>query len=307
MARDEHEKKRGFFSKLKESLTRTRDSLSGRVDQLVAAYEELDDDFYEELTDILILADVGVKTSTMVVDRIKAEAREKKIGDPKQVRQMLKDILVDMMKDTDLRFPSPTVLMVIGVNGVGKTTTIGKLATRFQYIGRKVIICAGDTFRAAAADQLEVWAERAGTMIVRQHEGADPAAVLFDGIQASKARHADVLIVDTAGRLHNKAHLMEELKKMARVVGREWPEAEFRTLLVVDATTGQNGVEQARVFKDVAKLDGIILTKMDGTAKGGIAIAIRQELGLPVRYIGVGEGIEDLQPFDAREFVEAIF
>ncbi|MGN1069260.1 MAG: signal recognition particle-docking protein FtsY, partial [Candidatus Fimadaptatus sp.] len=263
MARDEHEKKKGFFSKLKESLTRTRDSLSGRVDQLVAAYEELDDDFYEELTDILILADVGVKTSTMVVDRIKAEAREKKIGDPKQVRQMLKDILVDMMKDTDLRFPSPTVLMVIGVNGVGKTTTIGKLATRFQYIGRKVIICAGDTFRAAAADQLEVWAERAGTMIVRQHEGADPAAVLFDGIQASKARHADVLIVDTAGRLHNKAHLMEELKKMARVVGREWPEAEFRTLLVVDATTGQNGVEQARVFKDVAKLDGIILTKMD--------------------------------------------
>ena len=289
MAREEKEKK-GFFSKLKESLSRTRDNLSGRVDQLVANYEELDDDFYDELLDILILADVGVKTSTMVVDKIKAEAREKKIGDPKQVKQMLIDILVDMMKDTDLRFPSPTVLMVIGVNGVGKTTTIGKLATRFQYI-----------------DQLEIWAKRANTMIVRQHEGADPAAVLFDAIQASKARQADVLIVDTAGRLHNKAHLMEELKKMARVVGREWPEAEFRTLLVVDATTGQNGVEQARIFKDVAKLDGIILTKMDGTAKGGIAVAIRQELGLPVRYIGVGEGIEDLQPFDAREFIEAIF
>ena len=289
MAREEKEKK-GFFSKLKESLSRTRDNLSGRVDQLVANYEELDDDFYDELLDILILADVGVKTSTMVVDKIKAEAREKKIGDPKQVKQMLIDILVDMMKDTDLRFPSPTVLMVIGVNGVGK-----------------VIICAGDTFRAAAADQLEIWAKRANTMIVRQHEGADPAAVLFDAIQASKARQADVLIVDTAGRLHNKAHLMEELKKMARVVGREWPEAEFRTLLVVDATTGQNGVEQARIFKDVAKLDGIILTKMDGTAKGGIAVAIRQELGLPVRYIGVGEGIEDLQPFDAREFIEAIF
>lgn len=307
MAREEKEKKRGFFSKLKDSLTRTRDNISGKVDQLVATYEELDDDFYDELTDILILADVGVKTSTLVVDRLKAEAREKKIGDPKQVKQMLEDILIDMMKDTDLRFPSPTVLMVIGVNGVGKTTTIGKLAVRFQYIGRKVIICAGDTFRAAAADQLEIWAERANTTIIRQHEGADPAAVLFDAIQASRARKADVLIVDTAGRLHNKTHLMEELKKMARVVAREWPEAEFRTLLVVDATTGQNGVEQARVFKDVAKLDGIILTKMDGTAKGGIAIAIRQELGLPVRYIGVGEGIDDLQPFDARDFIEAIF
>ena len=300
------EKKKGFFSRLRETLARTRESLSGRVDELAEVYHELSDEYYEDLLDILIMADVGVKTSEMVVERVKTQARTQRIGDPKKVKQLLIDVLADMMQDTGMRLPAPTVLMIIGVNGVGKTTTIGKLAVRLQTIGRKVIICAGDTFRAAAADQLEIWAKRANTMIVRQHEGADPAAVLFDGIQAARARNSDVLIVDTAGRLHNKAHLMEELKKMARVAAREYPEAALRTLLVVDATTGQNGVEQARVFKDVANLDGIVLTKMDGTAKGGIAIAIRQELGLPVRYIGVGEGIEDLQPFDSREFAEAI-
>ena len=297
----------GLFDKIKSGLKKTRDVLTGRMDDLVGSYKELDDDFYEELSDILVMSDIGMETTQLAVDRLREKCTSEKIGDPEKARAALKQILVDIMTAPPMPLESPMALIIVGVNGVGKTTTIGKLASRFKVIGRKVIICAADTFRAAAADQLEVWAERAGTMIVRQHEGADPAAVLFDGIQASKARHADVLIVDTAGRLHNKAHLMEELKKMARVVGREWPEAEFRTLLVVDATTGQNGVEQARVFKDVAKLDGIILTKMDGTAKGGIAIAIRQELGLPVRYIGVGEGIDDLQPFDAREFVEAIF
>jgi len=199
------------------------------------------------------------------------------------------------------------VLLVIGVNGVGKTTSIGKLASRFKTVGRRVIICAGDTFRAAAADQLTIWAERADVPIVKQAEGADPAAVVFDGIQTAKGRHADILVVDTAGRLHNKAHLMEELKKISRVVTREYPEAAVKALLVIDATTGQNGLTQAQMFRDVAQLDGIVLTKLDGTAKGGIAIAIRQELGLPVRYIGVGEQIDDLQPFEAREFIDAMF
>ena len=297
----------GLFDKLKSKLGRTRANVGERMDELVETYVELNDDFYDELTDILIMADVGMKLSEEVVGQLKEKCRAEKIGNPAKARDELKQILIDKMSAPPLRLTSPMVLLIIGVNGVGKTTTIGKLAARMKTVGRRVIICAGDTFRAAAADQLTVWAERAGVPIIKQYEGADPAAVVFDGVQTAKAKHADVLIVDTAGRLHNKAHLMEELKKMARVVGREWPEAEFRTLLVVDATTGQNGVEQARIFKDVAKLDGIILTKMDGTAKGGIAVAIRQELGLPVRYIGVGEGIEDLQPFDAREFIEAIF
>ena len=297
----------GLFNRIKDGLRRTREVFSGRMDELVENYKELDDDFYEDLSDILIMADVGVKTTELAVGKLKEKCKNEKIGDPARAREALKEILVDILRAEPMQLESPMVLLIIGVNGVGKTTSIGKLASRLKVMGRRVIICAADTFRAAAADQLTVWAERAEVPIIKQKEGADPAAVVFDGIQAAKGRHADVLLVDTAGRLHNKAHLMEELKKMARVVGREWPEAEFRTLLVVDATTGQNGVEQARVFKDVAKLDGIILTKMDGTAKGGIAIAIRQELGLPVRYIGVGEGIEDLQPFDAREFVEAIF
>ena len=297
----------GLFDKLKSKLGRTRANVGERMDELVETYVELNDDFYDELTDILIMADVGMKLSEEVVGQLKEKCRAEKIGNPARARDELKQILIDKMSAPPLRLASPMVLLIIGVNGVGKTTTIGKLASRMKTVGRRVIICAGDTFRAAAADQLTVWADRAGVPIIKQYEGADPAAVVFDGVQTARAKHADVLIVDTAGRLHNKAHLMEELKKMARVVGREWPEAEFRTLLVVDATTGQNGVEQARIFKDVAKLDGIILTKMDGTAKGGIAVAIRQELGLPVRYIGVGEGIEDLQPFDAREFIEAIF
>ena len=297
----------GFFDKLKNRLTRTRENLSGRMDELVETYVELDDDFYEELTDILIMADVGMKTTELAVGQLREKCQSEKIGNPAKAREALKEILVNIMGSEPMKLASPLVLFVIGVNGVGKTTSIGKLASRLKTVGRRVIICAGDTFRAAAADQLTVWSERAGVPIVKRQEGADPASVVFDGIQTAKAKGADVLIVDTAGRLHNKAHLMEELKKMARVISREFPEAKARALLVIDATTGQNGLAQANVFKDVADLEGIILTKLDGTAKGGIAIAIRHELGLPVRYIGVGEQIDDLQPFDAKEFINAIF
>ena len=297
----------GLFDKLKSRLTRTRENLSGRMDELVETYVELDDDFYEELTDILIMADVGMKTTELAVNQLREKCQSEKIGNPAKAREALREILVGIMGSEPMRLASPMVLFVIGVNGVGKTTSIGKLASRLKTVGRRVIICAGDTFRAAAADQLTVWAERAGVPIVKRQEGADPASVVFDGIQTAKAKGADILIVDTAGRLHNKAHLMEELKKMARVISREFPEAKARSLLVIDATTGQNGLAQANVFKDVADLEGIILTKLDGTAKGGIAIAIRHELGLPVRYIGVGEQIDDLQPFDAKEFINAIF
>ena len=303
---DSREGRESFFGRLKSRLTRTHDNLSGRMDDLVENAEELDDDFFEEMTDILIMADVGVKTSDLAVGKLRAQCEADKTMTPARAREALREILIDIMGSAPMRLASPMVLFVIGVNGVGKTTSIGKLAARLKTVGRRVIICAGDTFRAAAADQLTVWAERAGVPIVKQKEGADPAAVVFDGIQAAKQRQADVLIVDTAGRLHNKANLMEELKKMARVISREFPEAQTRALLVIDATTGQNGLAQAAVFKDVADLEGIILTKLDGTAKGGIAIAIRSELGLPVRYIGVGEQLDDLQPFDAREFIEAI-
>ena len=297
----------GLFDKLKSKLTRTRETLSGRMDELVEAYVELDDDFYDELTDILIMADVGMKTTELAVGQLREKCKAEKIGNPAKAREALKQILVNIMGSEPMKLASPMVLFVIGVNGVGKTTSIGKLASRLKTVGRRVIICAGDTFRAAAADQWTIWAERAGVPIIKRQEGADPASVVFDGIQAAKAKGADVLIVDTAGRLHNKAHLMEELKKMARVISREFPEAKARSLLVIDATTGQNGLAQANVFKDVADLEGIILTKLDGTAKGGIAIAIRHELGLPVRYIGVGEQIDDLQPFEAKDFIDAIF
>ena len=297
----------GLFNKLKESLSRTRESLSGRMDELVTAYVELDDDFYEDLTDILIMADVGMATSELAVGRLREKCQKEKIGNPAKAREALKQILADILWAEPMQLKSPMVLLIIGVNGVGKTTSIGKLASRLKTLGRRVIICAGDTFRAAAAEQLTVWAERADVPIIKQKEGADPAAVVFDGIQAAKGRHADILLVDTAGRLHNKAHLMEELRKISRVVEREYPEAALSALLVIDATTGQNGMAQAKVFSEVANLEGIILTKLDGTAKGGIAIAIRNELGLPVRYIGLGEKLDDMQPFDANEFVSAIF
>ena len=297
----------GLFDKIKNGMKRTREAFSGRMDELVEIYKELDDDFYDDLTDILIMADVGMPTAQLAVGRLREKCTSEKIGNPAKAKEALKEILVDILKAEPMKLTSPMVLLVIGVNGVGKTTSIGKLSSRLKVMGRRVVICAGDTFRAAAADQLTVWAERADVPIVKRTEGADPAAVVFDGVQAAKARHADVLIVDTAGRLHNKSHLMEELRKISRVVEREYPEAALSALLVIDATTGQNGLAQAKVFSEVANLDGIILTKLDGTAKGGIAIAIRNELGLPVRYIGLGEQLDDMQPFDARQFVDAIF
>ena len=297
----------GLFDKIRNGMRKTREVFSGRMDELVESYRELDDDFYEDLTDILIMADVGMTTSELAVSRLKEKCRAEKIGNPQRAREELKKILADILRAEPMNLSSPMVLLIIGVNGVGKTTSIGKLTARLQTVGRKVIICAGDTFRAAAAEQLTVWAERAGAPIVKRQEGSDPAAVVYDGVQSAKGRHADVLLVDTAGRLHNKAHLMEELKKISRVVEREYPEAALNALLVIDATTGQNGLAQAKVFSEVANLQGIILTKLDGTAKGGIAIAIRHELGLPVRYIGLGEQLDDMQPFDAKEFVSALF
>ncbi len=297
----------GLFSKIKEGLFKTRGNVGQKMDQLVENSRALDDDFYDELSDILVMADVGVTTATEAVDELRGRVTAEKITDAAKAKEIFKEILASRMRDKPMVLESPSVIFIIGVNGVGKTTSIGKLASRLKTVGRRVLIVAGDTFRAAAAEQLTVWADRADVPIVKRTEGADPASVVFDGIQTARARHADILLVDTAGRLHNKAHLMEELKKMARIVARDFPEAKMHALLVIDATTGQNGLSQARVFKDVADLDGIILTKLDGTAKGGIAMAIRRELGLPVRYIGVGEGLDDMQPFDAKEYIDAIF
>ena len=297
----------GLFSRIKQGLSRTRGNVSAQMDELIENTKEIDDDFFEEITDILVMADAGAKTAMEEVEKLKALCAERQIKDPIKAKDALKEVLSSSMKAVPMNLKDPSVIFVIGVNGVGKTTSIGKLASRFKAIGRRVLIVAADTFRAAAAEQLSVWAERAEVPIVKRQEGADPASVVFDGLQTAKARHADIILVDTAGRLHNKSHLMEELRKMARVVEKEYPEAEMHALLVLDATTGQNGLNQARVFMDVTKLDGIVLTKLDGTAKGGIAIAIRNELGLPVRYIGLGEQLDDMQPFDAKEFVEALF
>jgi signal recognition particle-docking protein ftsY len=297
----------GLFAKLREGLTKTRDSLMGRVDTLVKETRKIDEDFYEELEDILLMSDCGMKATTAMMDELRRRVSENKVKDADTAKQMLKDIMIEQMDIPRPPLRWPMVMLVVGVNGAGKTTTIGKLALRFQNIGRRIILCAADTFRAAAADQLTVWAERARVPIVKHAEGADPAAVVYDGIQSAKAQGADLLIVDTAGRLHNKKNLMDELNKMRRVIDREFPEADVRCMLVLDATTGQNGLAQARAFKEVCEIGGIILTKLDGTAKGGIALAIRQELEVPVWYIGVGEGIDDLQPFNAKDFVEALF
>lgn len=297
----------GLFAKLREGLTKTRDSLMGRVDTLVKETRKIDEDFYEELEDILLMSDCGMKATTAIMDELRRRVSENKVKDADTAKQMLKDIMIEQMDIPRPPLRWPMVMLVVGVNGAGKTTTIGKLALRFQDIGRRIILCAADTFRAAAADQLTVWAERARVPIVKHAEGADPAAVVYDGIQSAKAQGADLLIVDTAGRLHNKKNLMDELNKMRRVIDREFPEADVRCMLVLDATTGQNGLAQARAFKEVCEIGGIILTKLDGTAKGGIALAIRQELEVPVWYIGVGEGIDDLQPFNAKDFVEALF
>jgi len=301
------EKKKGLFARLREGLSKTRGNMTDKVDEMVRENRKIDDDFYEELEDILLMADCGLKATTEIVDELKDRVKAGKVKDAAEAREMLKQIMVEQMDIPRPPLKWPMVMLVVGVNGVGKTTTIGKLALRFQAIGRKVMLVAADTFRAAAAEQLTVWAERARVPIVKHAEGADPAAVVYDGIQSAKAQGADLLIIDTAGRLHNKKNLMDELSKMRRVIDREYPEADTRCILVLDATTGQNGLMQARAFKEVAEINGIILSKLDGTAKGGIALAIRQELEVPVWYIGVGEGIDDLQPFNAKEFVEALF
>ena len=300
-------KKKGLFARLREGLSKTRGNLTDKVDDLVKETRKIDEDFYEELEDILLLADCGVKATTAIMDELRERVKNQGVKEASQARDMLKDIMVEQMNIPRPPLKWPMVMLVVGVNGVGKTTTIGKLALRFQSIGRKVMLCAGDTFRAAAAEQLTVWAERARVPIVKHEEGADPAAVVFDAVKSAKAQDADLLIVDTAGRLHNKKNLMDELNKMRRVIDREYPEADVRCILVLDATTGQNGLAQARAFKEVCEVGGIILTKLDGTAKGGIALAIRQELAVPVWYIGVGEGIDDLQPFVAKDFVDALF
>ena len=288
----------GIFSKLKQAWF-------GDVN-----WEKLDDDFFDNLEESLILADVGVNIATEAVNSLRNAVFSYDMKDPEQVKAELRKILLQKLSVGDAALDtakSPTVILVIGVNGVGKTTSIGKLAARLKGEGKKVLLCAGDTFRAAAADQLEIWANRAGVAIVRQHEGADPGAVLFDALQAAKARDVDVVLCDTAGRLHNKQNLMNELAKLRKIIDRELPEAGRETLLVLDATTGQNGLIQARSFKETAGLTGIVLTKLDGTAKGGIVIAIARELGVPVKFVGVGEGIDDLKPFDPEEFVNDLF
>ncbi|MBQ6506016.1 MAG: signal recognition particle-docking protein FtsY [Clostridia bacterium] len=303
----EEKKKKGLFARLREGLSKTRGNMTEKVDEMVRDNRKIDEDFYEELEDILVMADCGLKATTVIIDELRIRVKKGNVKEAAEAREILKQIMVEQMDIPRPPLKWPMVMLMVGVNGVGKTTTIGKLALRFQSIGRKVMLCAGDTFRAAAAEQLTVWAERARVPIVKHEEGADPAAVVFDAIQSAKAQQADLLIVDTAGRLHNKKNLMDELNKMRRVIDREYPEADTRCILVLDATTGQNGLQQARAFKEVAEIGGIILTKLDGTAKGGIALAIRQELAVPVWYIGVGEGIDDLQPFNAKDFVEALF
>jgi len=303
----EEKQKKGLFARLREGLSKTRGNMTEKVDEMVRDNRKVDEDFYEELEDILVMADCGLKATDAIIDELRDRVKKENIKDAADAREALKDIMVKQMDIPRPPLKWPMVMLVVGVNGVGKTTTIGKLALRFQSIGRKVMLCAGDTFRAAAAEQLTVWADRARVPIVKHDEGADPAAVVYDAIQSAKAQQADLLIVDTAGRLHNKKNLMDELNKMRRVIDREYPEADTRCILVLDATTGQNGLQQARAFKEVAEIGGIILTKLDGTAKGGIALAIRQELEVPVWYIGVGEGIDDLQPFNAKDFVEALF
>lgn len=303
----ENKEKKGLFARLREGMTKTRESITHAIDQLTGVYKELDDDFYDDLEAVLIGADIGVKTTEEIITRLKDEVRRRREGNPEAVRGILKEIVADMMQAEPFRPKSPSVILVVGVNGVGKTTTIGKLACHFKDEGKSVILAAADTFRAAATEQLTIWAQRAGVPIVAHGEGADPAAVVFDAVASAKAKRADLLIVDTAGRLHNKSHLMEELKKIRRVIDRDFPQADVHVLLVLDGATGQNGVTQARVFRDAVDLSGIVLTKLDGTSKGGVVISIKEELQLPVYFVGVGEKKEDLQVFNAREYAEAIF
>ena len=299
----------GFFKKLNKGLKKTRDNMSGAINAALYGKNEIDDEFYDELEEILVMADVGVNTSAEIVEKLRDAVFKKNLRKAKDVKEEIKNIVADMLSggETIDMVTIPSVILVIGVNGVGKTTSIGKMAAMFKEEGKRVILGAADTFRAAAIDQLEIWADRAGVDIVKHKEGADPAAVVFDTISAGKARNADIIICDTAGRLHNKKNLMDELAKIYRVIDRQLPYADREIFLVLDATTGQNAVNQAKEFKDVAEITGIILTKLDGTAKGGVVLAIKNDLKVPVKFIGVGEGIDDLRPFDPKSFAEGLF
>lgn len=304
------EEKKGFFKRLVSGLTKTRDSIADGLNQLFHGHSELNDDFYDELEEVLIMADLGLETTDKIIEDLKRRVKEYKIREVEPCRELLNNIIRDQMMVDDSAYEfenQKTVMLIIGVNGVGKTTSIGKLAAQYKRQGKKVLLAAADTFRAAAIDQLKTWADRAGVDIIAQQEGSDPAAVVYDAVQAAKSRNVDILLCDTAGRLHNKKNLMDELAKMHRIIEREYPKAHCETLIVLDGSTGQNALEQARQFSEVTDLNGIILTKLDGTAKGGIAIAIQAELDVPVKYIGVGEKIEDLQRFDPNHYVEALF
>lgn len=300
----------GFFAKLKEGLTKTRDQFVTKVEELLTGHRKIDEELYEELEEILIRSDVGVTTSLQLVQCLRQEVKKRKLSEAQELREVLKEEIADLLGDeVSLRFAEkgPSVLLVVGVNGVGKTTTIGKLAHYFKDDGKKVILAAGDTFRAAAIDQLEIWGQRAGVEVIKQREGADPAAVAYDAIKYAKTRGIDLVIMDTAGRLHNKVNLMEELRKVKRVIEREIPGAPHEVLLVLDATTGQNALQQAKLFQEVAGVTGIVLTKLDGTAKGGVVLGIQGEVKIPVKWVGVGEGMEDLRPFVPQDFANALF
>lgn len=302
--------KKGFFSKLKEGLTKTRDSFVSGVDSIFSGFSEIDDDFYEELEEVLIMADIGVNTTEKIIEDLRQKVKEQRIKEISVCRQLLIDTIKEQMRVDEHAYDfadQTSVVLLIGVNGVGKTTSVGKLAGQFRDRRKKVVLAAADTFRAAAIEQLTEWANRAGVDIISGQEGGDPAAVVYDAVNAAKARKADVLICDTAGRLHNKKNLMDELGKINRIIEREFPEAKRETLVVLDGTTGQNALVQAKQFNEVTDITGIVLTKLDGTAKGGIAIAIQSEMHLPVKYIGIGEQIDDLQKFDADSFVDALF
>lgn len=307
---EEGQEKMGIFARLLAGLSKTKDNITGRIDSLLKSYTKIDEDLLEELEEILITADVGVTTTMEIIDRLRDMIKERGVKDPLEVRDLLKEIVASILKEGNSGLdldPGPAVIVMVGVNGVGKTTTIGKLAQRYKKDGKKVMLAAADTFRAAASEQLDIWAKRVDVDIIKHHEGADPGAVVFDAIKASQARKVDLLICDTAGRLHNKANLMNELGKIFKIIDREYPEAKKEVLLVVDATTGQNAVSQAKTFKEVANITGIVLTKLDGTAKGGVVLAVKSEVDVPVKLIGVGERAEDLQSFDADSFTDAIF
>jgi len=300
----------GFFAQLKAGLTKTRHNFVDKVEEVFTGRKKIDEELYEELEEVLIRSDVGVTTSIALVDRLRKAVKTRKISVPSELAQVLQELIAELLGEEEpLIFAKqgPSIILVVGVNGVGKTTTIGKLANQLKKDGKRVIMAAGDTFRAAAIDQLEVWGERSGIEVIKHREGADPAAVAYDAVQAAKSRSIDVVIVDTAGRLHNKVNLMEELRKVTKVIGREIPGAPHEVLLVLDATTGQNALQQAKLFQEVAGVTGIVLTKLDGTAKGGVVLGIRGETQIPVKWIGIGEGIEDLRPFVPKDFAAALF